>query len=101
MSLLNVLTSSFIRRNCSVFDIKYDGGYPNPGYHFPQTRLGKHYSRQKSSDTADKKKPWPHSKQVAGTSKRVCLLDGKAVAPTTSVPEAQKAKQANKKTSET
>ena len=44
-----------------------------------------------------KKKPWPHSKQVAGTSKRVCLLDGKAVAPTTSMPEAQKAKQANKK----
>ena len=34
---------------------------------------------------------------MAGTSKRVCLLDGKAVAPTTSVPEAQKAKQANKK----
>ena len=61
------------------------------------TRLGKHYSRQKSSDTADKKKPWRHSKQVAGTSKRVCLLDGKAVAPTTSMPEAQKAKQANKK----
>ena len=72
----------------------------NSSKHFPQTRLGKHYSRQKSSDTADqkkKKKPWPHSKQVAGTSKRVCLLDGKAVAPTTSVPEAQKAKQANKK----
>jgi len=74
----------------------------NSSKHFPQTRLGKHYSRQKSSDTADqkkkkRKKPWPHSKQVAGTSKRVCLLDGKAVAPTTSVPEAQKAKQANKK----
>ena len=29
---------------------------------------------------------------MAGTSKRVCLLDGKAVAPTTSVPEAQKSK---------
>jgi len=71
----------------------------NSSKHFPQTRLGKHYSRQKSSDTADKKKQkrWPHIKQVAGTSKRVCLLDGKAVAPTTSVPEAQKAKQANKK----
>jgi len=69
----------------------------NSSKHFPQTRLGKHYSRQKSSDTADKKKPWRHSKQVAGTSKRVCLLDGKAVAPTTSMPEAQKAKQANKK----
>ena len=49
------------------------------------------------SRSKKKKKPWPHSKQVAGTSKRVCLLDGKAVAPTTSVPEAQKAKQANKK----
>ena len=34
---------------------------------------------------------------MAGTSKRFCLLDGKAVAPITSVPEAQKAKQPNKK----
>jgi hypothetical protein len=51
----------------------------------------------RSKEKKKRKKPWPHSKQVAGTSKRVCLLDGKAVAPTTSVPEAQKAKQANKK----
>jgi hypothetical protein len=28
----------------------------NSSKHFPQTRLGKHYSRQKSSDTADQKK---------------------------------------------
>ena len=53
--------------------------------------------RHSRSKEKKRKKPWPHSKQVAGTSKRVCLLDGKAVAPRTSVPEAQKAKQANKK----
>ena len=41
MSLLNVLTSSFIRSNCSVFDIKYDGGYPNPEYHFLQSQKTK------------------------------------------------------------
>ena len=34
---------------------------------------------------------------MAGTSKRVCLLDKKAVSLTTSVAEAQKVKQANKK----
>ena len=35
---------------------------------------------QKTKQT--NKKSRPHSKQAAGTSKRVCLLDGKAVAPT-------------------
>ena len=62
----------------------------NSSKHFPQTRLGKHYSRQKSSDTADQKKKTLVTFKTGGrTSKRVCLLDGKAVAPTTSVPEAQ------------
>jgi len=73
----------------------------NSSKHFPQTRLGKHYSRQKSSDTADKKKPWRHSKQVAGTSKRVCLLDGKAVARQPLRLKLKKQNRRTKKTSET
>jgi hypothetical protein len=69
--------------------------------HFPQTRLGKHYSRQKAqTQQINKKKNLGHiqNRWQELQSEFVFLnLDGKAVAPTTSVPEAQKAKQANKK----
>ena len=37
---------------------------------------------KRSKKQNKQKKARPHSKQAAGTSKRVCLLDGKAVAPT-------------------
>ena len=57
MSLLNMLTSSFIRRNCSVFDIKYDGGYPNPGYHFLQSQKPKILKKRRRIKMKDENQP--------------------------------------------
>ena len=47
----------------------------NSSKHFPQTRLGKHYSRQKSSDTADKKKTLAIFK-TGGRNFKACLSFG-------------------------
>ena len=52
-----MLTSSFTRSNCSVFDIKYEGGYPNPEYHFLQSQKPKILKKRRRRKMKDENQP--------------------------------------------